>query len=143
MSRLSTTSAYVILRSSCFSDLFAVVEGLTVGQILVDGPSKTEGKAVPRHSAPLSHISLTPIVLKALPRAAGNGPLKAAWEKQEIEKKWANSAFAKSRVNRDKRRQLTDFERYKVLRLKKQVSKKSWFWKGFWNFWIWNRKSGR
>jgi len=26
-------------------------------------------------------------------------------------------------VNRDKRRQLTDFERYKVLRLKKQVSK--------------------
>ena len=62
--------------------------------------------------------------------------MKAAWEKQEIEKKWANSAFAKSRVNRDKRRQLTDFERYKVLRLKKQVSKKSWFWKGFWNFWI-------
>ena len=38
-----------------------------------------------------------------------------------MEDKWAGSAWAKRREQREKRRNLTDFERFKVLRLKKQA----------------------
>lgn len=37
--------------------------------------------------------------------------------------KWEGSAWAKRRERREKRRALTDFERFKVLRLRKQVGK--------------------
>lgn len=44
-----------------------------------------------------------------------------AWEKNEVQKKWDESVWAKRREQREKRRGLTDFERFKVLRLRKQV----------------------
>jgi len=60
-------------------------------------------------------------VIPKLPRAAGRGAVARAWEKAEVEKKWEESAWAKRRAQREKRRNLTDFERFKVMRLKKQV----------------------
>jgi len=90
-------------------------------QVLVDGPSDEAGKDVPRHAAALSHLSLTPIVIKKLPLAAGNGAIKAAWKKAEVEQKWDSSSWAQSRAKSAKRRALTDFERFKVMRLRKQV----------------------
>jgi len=65
---------------------------------------------------------LTPIVIAKLPRSAGTGPTKTLWEKNEVESKWNNSTWAKTRENVVKRRALTDFERFKVMRLRKQVS---------------------
>jgi large subunit ribosomal protein L14e len=88
---------------------------------LVDGPSDNKDQAVPRHSAALANLSLTSIVIPKLPRAIGHGPLKAKWKAAEVEKTWKESSFAKSRVRSSKRRALTDFERFKVLRLRKQV----------------------
>lgn len=44
-----------------------------------------------------------------------------AWKEQKVDEKWDESAWAKRRERREKRRALTDFERFKVLRLKKQV----------------------
>lgn len=44
-----------------------------------------------------------------------------AWEKEGVEAKWAETAWAKRRERKEKRLALTDFERFKVLRLKKQV----------------------
>jgi len=88
---------------------------------LVDGPSEDKDQAVPRHSAALANISLTSLVVPKLPRAIGHGPLKAKWKDAEVEKKWKESSFAKGRVQSSKRRGLTDFERFKVLRLRKQV----------------------
>ena len=44
-----------------------------------------------------------------------------AWKEQKVDEKWDESAWAKRRDRREKRRALTDFERFKVLRLKKQV----------------------
>ena len=38
-----------------------------------------------------------------------------------MEQKWDESAWAKRREQREKRRNLSDFDRFKVLRLKKQV----------------------
>jgi ribosomal protein L14E/L6E/L27E len=88
-------------------------------QVLVDGPSKDA--PVPRHSAPLSNVILTPIVLKKLPLAIGHGPLTKVWEKEEVESKWKESGWAKSKARREKRKNLSDFERFKAMRLRKQV----------------------
>ena len=88
-------------------------------QVLVDGPSKEA--PVPRHSAALSKLIISPIVIPKLPRAAGRGPVAKKWEEAEVEKKWAESAWAKRRAQQEKRRSLGDFERFKVMLLKKQV----------------------
>jgi ribosomal protein L14E/L6E/L27E len=90
-------------------------------QVLVDGPSSEEQKTVPRHVLPLAHATLTPFTIPALPRAAGTGPVKKLWAKNEIDGKWAKSSFAQKTDKADRRRNLTDFERFKVLRLRKQV----------------------
>lgn len=89
--------------------------------MLVDGPSTQEEKTVPRHSLALSHATLTPFVIPKLPRAAGTGPVRKLWEKEEIDAKWAASNWAKKTAQTERRKNLTDFERFKVLRLKKQV----------------------
>lgn len=90
--------------------------------MLVDGPSKIEGKAVPRTPIALSAVTLTKIVIPKLPKAAGTGAISKLWEKEEVDKKWAESATAKKRDQTDRRRNLSDFERFKVMRFKKQVS---------------------
>lgn len=51
-----------------------------------------------------------------------------AWNEQKVDEKWDESAWAKRRDRREKRRALTDFERFKVLRLKKQVRHILNFW---------------
>lgn len=90
-------------------------------QVLVDGPSTKEKAGVPRHSSSLANLIVTPIVIAKLPRAAGRAPVAKAWKEQKVDEKWDESAWAKRRDRREKRRALTDFERFKVLRLKKQV----------------------
>ena len=89
--------------------------------MLVDGPSSKEGAVVPRQAIALDKVYLTPFVIPKLPRAAGTGPVKRLWEKHEIDQKWAESSWAKKREQQDRRKNLTDFERFKVMRLKKQV----------------------
>lgn len=90
-------------------------------QALVDGPSTKPNASVPRHATSLANLILTPIVIPKLPRGAGRGAVARAWEKNEVQKKWDESVWAKRREQREKRRGLTDFERFKVLRLRKQV----------------------
>ncbi|KAK0507157.1 hypothetical protein JMJ35_010195 [Cladonia borealis] len=101
--------------------LAAIVEIIDHKRVLIDGPSKKENAAVPRQSISLNNLIITPIVIPKLPRAAGRGAVARAWEKAEVEKKWDESAWAKRREQREKRRNLSDFDRFKVLRLKKQA----------------------
>ncbi|KAI5295066.1 hypothetical protein KEM52_002448, partial [Ascosphaera acerosa] len=89
--------------------------------VLVDGPSSQEAKVVPRHVAALAHVTLTPFTIPKLPLAAGTGPVRKLWAKNEIDSKWAESSFSKKKEQAEKRRNLTDFERFKVMRLKKQA----------------------
>lgn len=67
-------------------------------------------------------MSLTRFVIEKLPRAAGTAAVKKQWEAQEIESKFNNSDYAKKRAQVTKRRNLNDFQRFKVMRLRKQVS---------------------
>ena len=88
---------------------------------MIDGPSSKEGAVVPRQPIHYDALTLTPIVIEKIPLRVGNGALKKLWEKQEIDQKFASSSYAKKREQQDRRKNLTDFERFKVLRLKKQV----------------------
>ena len=90
-------------------------------QVLIDGPSGKEDAVVPRQAIALDHVSLTPFVIPKLPRAAGTGPVRKLWEKNEIDQKWAESSWAKRAAQQEKRKNLSDFDRFKVMRLKKQV----------------------
>jgi hypothetical protein len=62
--------------------------------VLVDGPSKDA--PVPRQQVALAKLSLTPIVISKLPRATGVGHVAKRWE-------------------------VNDFERFKVMKMRKQV----------------------
>ena len=90
-------------------------------QVLVDGPSKNSKLVVDRHAAALGNLILTPIVTPKLPLPAARAPVAKAWEQNEVEQKWDQSAWAKRRAWREKRRNLSDFDRFRVMRLNKQV----------------------
>lgn len=90
-------------------------------QVLIDGPSTDTKTAVPRQAIAAAQLILTPLILAKLPRGARSGAVKAQWEKAGIEAKWQESSWAKKRIQKEKRRALTDFERFKVLRLRKQA----------------------
>jgi large subunit ribosomal protein L14e len=91
-------------------------------QILLDGPASKPEAVVPRHSAPIAGVILTPIVIAKLPLSARTGAVKKLWEKEEVESKWEKSSWAKGRAQTQKRKALGDFERFKVMKLRKQVS---------------------
>ncbi|KAG9787982.1 hypothetical protein KCU88_g1972, partial [Aureobasidium melanogenum] len=121
--KLVEVGRVVTIRSGPYEGkLAAIVEIIDAGRILIDGPSTKEGQVVPRQPVATSAVSLTPWVIPNLPKAAGSGALKKLWEKYEVDNKWAQSSWAKKREQQDRRRNLTDFERFKVMRLKKQVS---------------------
>ncbi|KAK6189627.1 ATP synthase d subunit [Pestalotiopsis sp. IQ-011] len=100
--------------------LATIVEIIDHKRILVDGPSADAKLVVPRQAMSLSEVLLAPFVIEKLPRAARTGVVKKFWEKAEIDAKWKESSWAKSKDQKEKRRNLTDFDRFKVLRLKKQ-----------------------
>ncbi|KAK3671539.1 hypothetical protein LTR78_008639 [Recurvomyces mirabilis] len=100
--------------------LAAIVQIIDHKRVLVEGPSETASAKVPRHAAPLSSISLTSIVIP-LPLAIGHTGLKKVWEKEDVEGKFNNSAYAKNKARFARRKQLSDFERFKVMVLRKQA----------------------
>jgi large subunit ribosomal protein L14e len=96
-----------------------MLNGRLQTQVLVDGPS--EKASVPRQEVALAKLSLTPIVIPKLPRASGVGHVAKKWEEHKVQQKFDESAWAKKRAALQKRRQLNDFERFKVMKLRKQV----------------------
>jgi len=96
-----------------------IVEIIDSKRILIDGPSEKHDP-IPRQAVLLSHVTLTPLFLN-IPRTIRPGHLAAKWKEAGIEKKWGESVFAQGRDRSAKRRALNDFERFKVMRLRKQV----------------------
>merc|ERR1712034_298886 len=102
--KLIEVGRVVTLRSGPFEGKLAtIVEIIDAGRILIDGPSTKEGAAVPRQAIHTSTVSLTPWVIPNLPKAAGTGAVKKLWEKNEIDKKWAESSWAKKREQFERR----------------------------------------
>ncbi|KAF8428236.1 ribosomal protein L14-domain-containing protein [Tirmania nivea] len=97
--------------------LAAIVEIIDHKRVLVDG-AKTSGAL--RQAISLSHVTLTPILVSKLPRSARSGTVEKYWKEADVDAKWGVSGWAKKIASRNTRRELTDFDRFKVMVLKKQ-----------------------
>ncbi|KAK4102960.1 hypothetical protein N658DRAFT_495035 [Parathielavia hyrcaniae] len=100
--------------------LAVIVEIIDHKRALVDGPSTDAKLATPRGVVQLSRTLLTPISIDNLPRGARTGAVKKAWEAASVDTKWAENNWAKKQLQQERRQSLTDFDRFKVMRLKKQ-----------------------
>ncbi|QPG74004.1 hypothetical protein FOA43_001321 [Brettanomyces nanus] len=94
--------------------LAAIVEIIDQKRALIDGP------AIARQAIGFSKLTLTPLVLARLPRGSRTSTVTRKWAAADIDAKWTKSAWAKKIVQKQKRAQLTDFERFQVMVLKKQ-----------------------
>ncbi|RYO54212.1 hypothetical protein AA0113_g9163 [Alternaria arborescens] len=99
--------------------LAAIVEIIDHKRVLIDGPS--EKAPIPRQEVALAKLSLTPIVIPKLPRSSGVGHVAKKWEEHKVQQKFDESAWAKKRAAMQKRRGLNDFERFKVMKMRKQA----------------------
>lgn len=113
--RSSTTSVYVHLLSSL--TLEKLIAGFISYQALIDG-AKTSG--VPRQGISYAHVTLTPILIAKLPRGARSGTVEKYWKDAAVDNQWRASSWAKKIAAREARRQLSDFDRFKVMVLRKQ-----------------------
>ena len=75
---------------------------------------------MPRQPFHYRNLVLTPIVLKKLTRSARSPVVTKVWQAAEVDSKWANSAWAKKIAIAQKRRALSDLDRFNVMVLKKQ-----------------------
>ncbi|KAI7884772.1 60S ribosomal protein L14 [Lichtheimia hyalospora FSU 10163] len=81
---------------------------------LVDGPTT----GVSRQALGFDQMILTNIVVKGLPRNAGQSVLIKFLEKEEVLAKWNKTAWAQKLATRQTRSKLSDFDRFKVAKLK-------------------------
>nr|AIU94817.1 60S ribosomal protein [Phragmatopoma lapidosa] len=95
--------------------IVVIIDVLDQNRVFVDGPCS----GVIRKSLNLKTLQLTPIVMN-ITRSMRTGLIKKAWEKEEVTKKWEESAWAKKITQREKRANLTDFDRFKLMRAKQQ-----------------------
>ena len=89
-------------------------------QALVDGPSSDPALRSKRQEVPLSDCLLSSIVIETLPRGAREGKVKKCWNEVDVDGKWKETNWYKKSQQLSKRKNLSDFDRFKVMRLKKQ-----------------------
>ncbi|KAJ8517759.1 hypothetical protein ONZ45_g5087 [Pleurotus djamor] len=106
----------VLLNSGPHAGQIAVIaEIIDHTRALIDGPLT----GVPRQSFPYKHMTLTPLKLSKLPRAAGTGVIKKQLEKEATIAAWEKSSWAKKRAAVAERRKLNDFGRFEIMLAKK------------------------
>jgi large subunit ribosomal protein L14e len=98
--------------------LAVIVDILNTSRVLVDGPTS----GVRRQEMSISRLQLTEYVIN-VPRGVKRLALKKAVEEFGLEKKFNESSWGRRLATRAKRRQLSDFDRFKVkvLKQKKRV----------------------
>ncbi|CDS05319.1 hypothetical protein LRAMOSA07848 [Lichtheimia ramosa] len=94
--------------------LAVIVDIVDHKRVLIDGPTT----GVARQAWTLRHLTLTNLVVKGLPRNAGQTTVKKCLEKNDTLNTWAKSAWAQKIAQRQVRANLTDFDRFKVQKLK-------------------------
>lgn len=96
--------------------LAVIVEIIDHNKAIIDGPST----GVPRQAFRYRYMSLTPLVVSKLPRAAGTSTVKKYFEQEGIAEKWASTTWAKKRQAHKLKREMSDFDRFNVMLLKKE-----------------------
>lgn len=72
-----------------------------------------------RQSIPIRRVALTDMRLK-LPRGVRSVTLRKALDKDDVIKKFNETAWGKKRLAKQRRASLTDFERFKLMVARKQ-----------------------
>ncbi|KAI9321893.1 60S ribosomal protein L14 [Dichotomocladium elegans] len=98
--------------------LAVIVDIIDHKRALIDGPST----GVSRQPLSYKRLTLTNLVIKGLPRNAGQTAVKKAFEKNDIAGSWAKSAWAQKLAQRQVRANLSDFDRFKIQKLKNKVN---------------------
>jgi large subunit ribosomal protein L14e len=93
--------------------LAVIVEIIDHQRVLVEGPKVT------RQALGFKRLALTDIVLD-IPRAIGCQALQKKLKEQDLEGKWAATAWAKKIQKRQVRTSLSDFDRFKLMLAKKK-----------------------
>ncbi|KAG2192739.1 hypothetical protein INT47_011658, partial [Mucor saturninus] len=96
--------------------LAVIVDIIDHNRALIDGPTT----GVVRQAFSYRRMVLTPLVIKDLPRNVGQTALVKALEKNKVVAAWEQTAWAKKLEQRKVRAGLSDFDRFKVSKLKNQ-----------------------
>ncbi|XP_013874182.1 large ribosomal subunit protein eL14 [Austrofundulus limnaeus] len=94
--------------------LVAIVDVIDQNRALVDGPCS----GVKRQAMPFKRMQLTDYVIK-VPHSARQKFVRKAWEKAQVNEKWSQSSWAKKIEARKKRANMSDFDRFKLMKAKR------------------------
>lgn len=97
----------------------AFLSSLSVVQALIDGPASLTG--VSRQTIPFRNLSLTSIKLE-IPRAIRTGTLTKAFTKADVLGQWQKTTWARKLARHATRSSLGDFDRFKLMLLRKKKS---------------------
>ncbi|XP_071785723.1 large ribosomal subunit protein eL14-like [Asterias amurensis] len=95
--------------------LCAIVDVIDQKRALVDGPCSD----FPRQQIRLKKLHLTTFKIR-IPHSARTATVRKAWEKADIQKKWLGTTWAKKLAAKKRRADMTDFDRYKLMRAKQK-----------------------
>ncbi|CCD27437.1 60S ribosomal protein eL14 NDAI_0K02460 [Naumovozyma dairenensis CBS 421] len=114
--RLVEVGRVVLIRKGpSVGKLATIVEIIDQKKVLIDGPLA----GVPRQSINLGQIVLIPLTFE-LPRGSRTSIVAKKWTEANICDKWNASSWAKKIAQRERRSNLSDFERFQVMVLRKQ-----------------------
>ena len=94
----------------------------TIVDIVSDKRVLVDVEGISRQVIPVARLQLTKQVLK-VGRGARTGAVRKLISKEQVAKKFAESTLGKHYTSQEKRQNLTDFERFKVLVLRRRLSK--------------------
>ncbi len=93
--------------------LACILEVIDLNRVLIQGP------AVPRQPYTVRRASLTPFKI-AMPRGARAKIFTKVWTESGVEAKFAETEVAKKLARVELRKNLTDFDRFKVMLAQKK-----------------------
>jgi len=96
-----------------------IVDVVDQSRALVDGPATLTGVA--RQTIPFRNLSLTPIKID-IPRSVRTGTLTKAFTKADVLGQWQKTSWARKAARFSTRSNLSDFDRFKVMLLRKKRS---------------------
>uniref|UniRef100_A0A2K6GCN7 Large ribosomal subunit protein eL14 n=1 Tax=Propithecus coquereli TaxID=379532 RepID=A0A2K6GCN7_PROCO len=91
--------------------LVAIVDVIDQNRALVDGPCTQ----VRRQAMPFKCVQLTDFILK-FPHSALQKYVRQAWQKADVNTKWAATRWAKKIEARERKAKMMDFDHFKVMK---------------------------
>jgi len=95
--------------------IVAIVDIIDQNRALVDGPAT----GVTRQPMPFKILNLTKFRIK-FSHSAGSKTVLKAWRLSDVGRKWDETKWAKGLAAKETRRNLTDYERFQVMRAKQK-----------------------